>query len=552
METNPKALLIQSLAGAESKSTGTASAGLKKLIQRNMYRWHRIIGILTVVPVIFWTLSGLSHPFMSHWFKPVIAHEFIKPEVLNRSQVTLSITDVLRQNTVSMLRTFRLVKLADQTYYQIKGADNRLRYYSASTGQVLPNGDRQYAESLARYFVDDAKTPVHIEPVTAFSAEYRYVNRLLPVWKVSFNRPDRMDVYVETEQSRLANYNERSRKAFLWVFNNFHNWDWLEAITNNTLRVSIMVLCLSIIILSMVSGLVIYGFMWKRFRKPRNASDRIGFLRKYHRQIGIAVSLVTLTFAFSGAYHVTRKLTPDERIKYIRQPVVTSAKLQASLLSLPVDWTTVTNVSLATVDDRLYYQVFTKKANDGWKSWNQKQVDKAETADKSSRKTKESKPTIAYYDVQTAALLPDGVMSHAKDLVMSFWAAEQSGKGPACCERMDDEQQAAAGELPDLLSISFLEKFDREYGFINKRLPVVKLALETPDHLTYYVEPATSRLAARIVDSDRREGFSFAFLHKYSGIDFAGKDVRDSITMLAALGVLVVSLFGLVLFLKIK
>jgi hypothetical protein len=95
-----------------------------------------------------------------------------------------------------------------------------------------------------------------------------------------------------------------------------------------------------------------------------------------------------------------------------------------------------------------------------------------------------------------------------------------------------------------------MTKFDSDYGFINKRLPVVKLALNTPTHLTYYLEPATGRMAARVQDSDRREGLSFAVFHKYLLVDFAGKNFRDFLTAFAAMGVLVVSVLGLILFIK--
>nr|GFC18571.1 hypothetical protein [Tanacetum cinerariifolium] len=49
-------------------------------------------------------------------------------------------------------------------------------------------------------------------------------------------------------------------------------------------------------------------------------------------------------------------------------------------------------------------------------------------------------------------------------------------------------------------------KFAGEYGFVNKRLPVVKLAFDGPGHPALYVEPASGKLAALVTDSDRREG----------------------------------------------
>jgi hypothetical protein len=47
--------------------------------KQNFYKWHRILGLIALIPVIGWTLSGLSHPFMSNWFRPQIAIEVFKP-----------------------------------------------------------------------------------------------------------------------------------------------------------------------------------------------------------------------------------------------------------------------------------------------------------------------------------------------------------------------------------------------------------------------------------------------------------------------------------------
>ncbi|MFI0491299.1 MAG: PepSY domain-containing protein, partial [Flavobacterium sp.] len=91
-----------------------------------------------------------------------------------------------------------------------------------------------------------------------------------------------------------------------------------------------------------------------------------------------------------------------------------------------------------------------------------------------------------------------------------------------------------------------------EYGFANKRLPVVKLAYDTPEKITYFIETSTSRLAAVITNSNRLEGYSFAFLHKFLFMDWAGKNIRDLTTVLAAVSVLAVCVMGFILFLKKK
>lgn len=80
----------------------------------------------------------------------------------------------------------------------------------------------------------------------------------------------------------------------------------------------------------------------------------------------------------------------------------------------------------------------------------------------------------------------------------------------------------------------------------------MKLAYDTPEKTTYFIETSTSRLAAVIENSDAIEGYSFALFHKFLFMDWAGKNVRDFTMVVAALTILLVSILGLFLFLKNK
>lgn len=520
---------------------------ITRLVKRKMYKWHRILGIITVIPVIFWTLSGLSHPIIAHWFKLDIAHEYIKPTVLDSSRIKISINEVLKKNGVYTLKNFRLIDFDGQTWYQVKNSKNELQYFSASDGHFLPDGDRLYATWLSRYFLGESTSKVlSAERITGFTDEYKYVNRLLPVWKVSFDRADHMDMYVETGRTRLANYNDTNRKVFLWVFSNLHSYEFIAKITNNTFRYTVVLIFGFIVISSTLSGLLIYGFLWKKFKKP-TAGQRTGFLRRNHRTIGIATSLVTLTFMGSGFYHATRKFTPDNRISFVFEPDIKTTDLKKVATALPLKWNEVSNFSLTKFNDKVYYQVFTvAKEKDSWKK---QQVDKAESM--FGGKAKEEKPTVDYFDAANGELLPDGIMEHSYSLVRHFVAQSAADGDAACCEMMANAQADKSAHLI-ISSSAYLTKFDTDYGFINKRLPVVKMALSTPNHLTYYVEPVTGMLAAKVQDSDRREGLSFAVFHKFLLVDFAGKNFRDFFTAFSAFGVLVISISGLIMFIRTK
>ena len=196
-----------------------------KKVKQKIYAWHKTIGIITIVPVIFWTLSGIMHPFMAHFFKPTIANEQIEKVTIDSSKINYSLQEVLLKNQISTFKNFRIVSFDKATYYQVKTEKDSLLYFDTATAKKLENGDQNYAHWLSHYFLEDQKSTIaKTEVVTEFNSQYKYINRYLPVYKITYNRPDAMEIYVETASSKLATYNPKSRQAFIWFFDTFHNW----------------------------------------------------------------------------------------------------------------------------------------------------------------------------------------------------------------------------------------------------------------------------------------------------------------------------------------
>lgn len=512
-----------------------------KKIKQHMYKWHRVIGLITIIPVIFWTLSGMMHPFMAHFFKPEIAREKLGQQVIDKKQLQLSIQEVLQKNNISEFKNFRIVSFDNATFYQVKNITGDLLYFDTSNAKKLENGDQKYAEWLSRYFLNDQKSALKkSEIVTEFTSQYKYVNRYLPVYKLSFDRPDMMEVYVETSSGKLATFNPASRQWFIWFFDTFHNWSFIDAISNNSIRIITMIFLLSVIGLSALSGILIYGLLWKQFKKTDNLQPKKG-LRKYHRQIGIWVSLFTLTFAFSGAYHATTKWNPYTLSQMVYEPTFETKEISVANNALNLDWNRFKNVSLITLNDSIYFRCqllekgkFKKpKANPNSK-WNKKDDKKSE---------------VVYINATTNKITPNIDLQYAEFLAYYF---TDGAPKAACCEMTEtSEEPETSLENAKLLESKVLTDFEsREYGFVNKRLPVVKLAYDTPEKTTYFIETSTSRLAAKIESSDMAEGYSFAVLHKFLFMDWAGKNIRDLSMVLVALSILIVSVLGFVLFLK--
>ena len=510
-----------------------------KKIKQKIYGWHRSIGILTIIPVILWTLSGLMHPFMAHFFKPEIANERLEVKPIDKSQLALSIQEVLQKNKITEFKNFRIVSFYNTDFYQVKNPKDELLYFNTLDAKKLENGDQKYANWLSRYFLDDQKSAISkTEVLTEFTSQYKYVNRYLPVYKASFNRPDGMQIYVETASSKLATFNPISRQVFIWFFDTFHNWSFVDAVSNNGIRIIVMFLFLSIIFFSAISGIVIYGLFWKQFKKTDSLAPK-KVLRKYHRQIGLWVSLFTLTFAFSGAYHATTKWEPYVLDKMVYEPVFETKDIQTPNNSINLDWKRLENMNLISLNHSVYYRCQLALAKSKFKApkseskWDKKESPKSE---------------IVYINATTNTIVPNFDVAYAKYLTFYF---SDGGAKPTCCEMESNTESNSSLEKFTFLETNVLTDFEnREYGFVNKRLPVVKLAFDTPEKTTYFIETATSRLAAVINKSDKVEGYSFAIFHKFLFMDWAGKNIRDLTMVLAALSVLLVCVLGLILFLK--
>jgi hypothetical protein len=528
----------------EGKSSKKKDSKFVKKIKQKIYGWHRTIGIITIIPIIFWTLSGLMHPFMTDFFKPEIANERLEVKPIDKSQLTLSIQEVLQKNKITAFKNFRIVSFNDTTYYQVKTVKDDFLYFNTIDAKSLANGDQKYAEWLSRYFLDDQKSGVKNSTLlTEFTSQYKYINRYLPVYKLTFNRPDGMQIYVETASSKLATFNPTSRQFFIWFFDTFHNWAFVDWISNNNIRIFVMFLFLSIIFFSAISGIVIYGLFWRQFRKTDDLTPKKG-LRKYHRQIGIWISLFTLTFAFSGAYHTTTKWKPYTLDKMVYEPVFENKDIKTPNNTLALDWKRFVNTSIITLNDSIYYRCQLASVKN-------KKYFKAKTDPKSKWSKKENaKLEILYINASTNKIVQNLDVEYAKFL--ADYLSDEESKA-ACCEMEDDASEKTSLTDTPLLETKVLTEFEsREYGFAYKRLPVVKLAFDTPEKTTYFIETSTSRIASVTEKSDIIEGYSFAIFHKFLFMDWAEKNIRDWTMVLVALVILAVSLLGLILFFKKK
>lgn len=472
------------------------------MIRKNIYKWHRSISIVIAVPVLMWTLSGILHPVMST-FKPRIKNQSLPSLPVDMEKVRLSFTEALTKNGIKSIDNFRLITLDGKVYYQVLFDQKDIPVYiSAENGKLLKDGDQKYAVQLSQHFLGDKKTTIRdVAIVREFGDEYPFINRLLPVYKVSFQREDGLRVFVETFGDRMAFAVNDLRYGFSRFFSAFHSWSFLDAL--GSLRYVVIVVICGLALFVAISGIYIY-FISNEVRVTDRSNSYIK-TRRLHRITSIFVSFTTLMFAFSGGYHALEKIKPDSRSTSLVKTSVPVQRLHWDSIQFFTkikERGLLNNLSVVNIDTSFFWQ--------------------ANIIDQ------ENKVKTIYLNVSTLKELNNGDEVYAAFLANRY----SSNKRDA------------------IVSIKKINSFGGEYGFVNKRLPVMKVLYNNNGNERYYVETSSGKLSVRIEDKDLYEGLSFAFLHKFHFTDALGKTTRDIITVIAALANLIVVVIGLVLFFK--
>jgi len=518
------------------------------MLKKKIYAWHRRLSLLIAIPVILSAASGLMHPIMTN-IRPAVATQGLNAIAINADKIQMPLETALLQNGVDSFHSVRLVHIDTNWFYQVQRTEESVpKYFSTETGKALPQGDWLYAQYLARQFLEGQESkhvaknatksveqsntaelpdccsaayktvrnakgaPIaSVRDVTHFDEEYTNINRLLPVYKVQFDRSDGIRIYVETTQDRFAFAMDNRRARFNKIFQFVHAWSWLDFLGKGRLVFEFLLYGLAFV----TSILGVYIFFATRSKKvPGNNYVKS---RRTHRYTAITASLFTLMFTFSGSYHAIYKLKEDDRNQYFSRECFATTDIHFDLSTLQKSIEKpIANIGMVRMDGHNYWCITTTPI------YNPKSNHKDLMKDARS-----VLPETIYIDISTNTLLPNGEARYAAYLATLF-----SGN--------------AASQVK---SVEPITRFNNEYNFTDKRLPVWKVTFSNTNTL-YFIETSTSRLSVKVDKTDLIEGYSFALLHKHEFLGWAGKSVKDFSTMFWAAAQIVMVTIGLMLYFK--
>ena len=481
-------------------------------LQFSMRRLHRWTGIVACGGVMMWGLSGMVHPVMSRLQpRPAVS---AAPVQVVQLQGARPLSAVLRQNRIDTVDWFRVVRWPAGTYYQVAvPAHVEMRYFDVSDGAPLAAGDREYAEFLARHYLGDTSSALSsIALVSGFDIEYSQINRILPVYKVVFSRDDGMRVYVDTATSRLITLVDDRKALLSAVFQNLHTWSFLQG--RPWLRFALMCIFLGAVMLTIGIGVWIYC---NRTGNPERRSR----LRRWHRTLAAGVALFTASSVISGALHL---LMEQQRAIADVQPRDTGFSVADFVISPEqaltafADASSIGHITPARVDGAVFYRI--------------RRAFMPQSRHEHDHHAPASGFTMSPVLVSAAdgRLLENGEGRYLQSLAQTFSRLPAEG----------------------ISTMSDITRFNNEYGFDLKRLPVVRVSHVGGDGSRYYIEADTATLSARMSDSDARERWTFAYLHKLEWLGSLSELLRDGVSILAALCSVLVAAMGMLLFVKTR
>lgn len=447
--------------------------------------YHRRLAWIAGLAALAWAATGFLHPIMS-WTAP-------RPALQTPPAQLVSAIDLPAPGplfSAAGLEAANLVRLAEVEGRRIwiaRTADG-FSAYDAEAGVAAPEALASHVEALARHYSGGAGAPVRsVSPVRSFNAEYPSVNRLLPVMRIEL--ADGLAFYVDPATDRLGAVTNGPRRVMLAIFQHVHTLKFLEPV--EPLRVGLIALLLGTALVSAGFGAaMLVRSMARSARGPHaNGAEPArprpvrASLMRVHRWIAFLAAPALVMFAATGLFHLfVLSGAPGPEPTPSFDPRALGAP-QLERLPRTLPGLTATPAGQEAI-------------------W---------------RAAPEAGRTGLYFAADGTPL--------------------------AMTDDARARQLAGAAEGGAISVVGF---FGPEYGFVNKRLPVLRV--ERPDG-PVFVDLSEGLVAGRAPPKglSAAEAWTFDTLHKFSWLDGLGRMLRDAISMAAAGLVLAVGGLGLVL-----
>ena len=485
---------------------------LKNTILKNSNKWHKWLGWAGGLTLLMFAISGMMHPLMT-WTGPG-ATSFFPPQAVMKAEYAAAMPRILEQNGIKAAIMAKVVPTDKNPVLQLtEHNDEARRYFDLGTGEELEGYDPIHAVWLARYYTGLKDTPVKgVVFQSSFDSAYPWVNRLLPIYRVEFDTDDNLTAFIYTELGALGSLTNNWKTSVQGIFRFLHTWSWLDQFEQPRV-ILMMVLLVSLIGMAATGTAMV--FLMKNRKLPVK-------YRRWHRWVSYVVWIPLLGFSASGSYHLLQYAYGDNhRGLQLGQPVQLTPERFGNQVSSLKQYQNVTLNGLSLVespDGRLLYRLSIPQGRPGQKVVRAQRYDGVPI-----------EKSALYFDALS------GQESAITDEDMAIYYAKK---------HLGFEDSAITGVYP-------VTHFGPHYDFRNKRLPVWRIDYDSSLGDKVFIDPASGILVDRLVDTERYEGYSFSFLHKWNFLSpLIGRASRDALIVLVLLIAVAGTVTGYIMLLK--
>ena len=477
-----------------------------------MLKWHRRLAWLGFAALLLWGGSGLLHSWLTLFgVQPAV---FAPPQRVLSLSAAQPFRDILTKAGIQKAVAVKVVVGEADNLLQVTEEQGKpRRYFDLKTGVELPNHDKAYAAFLARHYMNlPYENIASVQWIDQFSSDYHPVNRLLPVYRVTFDRADGLNTLVYTETASLAGVSNHTKDWVQTGFQWFHTWGWMPK-SAETPRVILMAVLVGALVLMSLTGLSMLILIRRKVR----AAGAKG----WHRIAGYVLVLPVFMFSFSGFYHLIQHGWPSDT-SYLSM----GKPMDISRLQFPVnsEWValtenlTVSGVSLVANESGNTFYRLALPVPKG-------QVPIGDSAIRNARfdGVQPTGPAL-YVDAADGKVWPEGDRELAYQL-----AAYHTG-------------------LPReaIQNATLVTRFGPDYDFRNKRLPVWKFEYAQPLNASVFIDTATGVMADKALNSAKPETWSFSMLHKWNFMFPLGREIQNiAMAVFVILSIVLMAGFGL-------
>lgn len=475
-------------------------------------RWHRGLSWLGGITLLLFAVSGISHTVMT-WTGPR-AVTFFPPKTTVQAHHVRRIPAILQHHSIDRAMVVKIVPSDTGALLQVTTSDQSpRRYFNLVSGEEMPSHDAVQAVWLARYYT--GLTHASVESIafqTQFDGTYPWVNRLLPVYRVTFDTPDKLTAFIYTELGALASLTNTNKNRLKTLFQALHTWHWLDGFAHA--RVVLMLILLGSLIGMAITGVAMVMRMANR-TMPR--------VRTWHRWISIIIWFPILAFSASGTYHLLQHAysTHPLGVRLVHPMVLTRDRWGHDVTWLnQYEAVQVNGISLVEHNNRLLYRLSAPHPRSDQAVSRQRRYDGTPI-----------EASAQYVDALQGRLTTLTDADVAQSLVQRYMGISSA----------------------DGIETTRVTRFGATYDFRNKRLPVWQVTLNNSDNTMVFVDPATGILVDQNTARDRYERYAFSMLHKWHFLQsWLGRMGRDIVIMGVLLMAMVATGLGYALLFKNK